>query len=59
MSFGAKEIIVILVFALIFFGAAKIPEFARGLRKGVEEFKKTGEELKKGLDTDDDSNKKN
>lgn len=58
MSFGAKEIIVILVFFLIFFGAAKIPEFARGLRKGIEEFKKTGEELKKGLDTDDD-NKKN
>ncbi|NLI40511.1 MAG: twin-arginine translocase TatA/TatE family subunit [Caldisericales bacterium] len=60
MSFGAKEIIVILIIGLILFGSSKIPEFARSLRKGIEEFKKTGEELTKGIETKDgqEQNKK-
>jgi sec-independent protein translocase protein TatA len=48
--FGAKEIIIILVVVLILFGSSKIPEFAKALRRGIEEFKKTGEEITKGLD---------
>ncbi len=48
--FGAREIIIILIVVLILFGSSKIPEFARALRKGIEEFKKTGEEIAKGLD---------
>ncbi|MCE5177480.1 MAG: twin-arginine translocase TatA/TatE family subunit [Caldisericales bacterium] len=58
MSFGAKEIIVILIVGLILFGSSKIPEFARSLRKGIEEFKKTGEELSKGIESKDDEQAK-
>ncbi len=58
MSFGAKEIIVILIVGLILFGSSKIPEFARSLRKGIEEFKKTGEELTKGIETKNDEQAK-
>lgn len=58
MSFGAKEIIVILIVGLILFGSSKIPEFARSLRKGIEEFKKTGEELTKGIESKDDEQAK-
>ncbi|NTU61202.1 MAG: twin-arginine translocase TatA/TatE family subunit [Caldiserica bacterium] len=52
--FGIREIVVILVVALIifvFFGSAKIPEFAKSLKKGIDEFKKGTDELKKTVDT--------
>lgn len=52
--FGIREIVVILIVALIifvFFGSQKIPEFAKALRKGVDEFKKGTDDLKKTVDT--------
>lgn len=55
--YGAKEIVIILIIALILFGSSKIPEFARSLRKGINEFKKVGDDLKKDID-DDSGNKK-
>jgi sec-independent protein translocase protein TatA len=36
---GVQEILLIGVFVLIFFGAKKIPDFMKGLGKGVREFK--------------------
>ena len=36
---GFQEIILIGLFVLVFFGARKIPEFMKGLGKGVKEFK--------------------
>jgi len=39
-NFGAIEIILILLVVLILFGAKKIPELAKGLGKGMSEFKK-------------------
>lgn len=36
---GGPEIIVIVVVVLLFFGGKKIPELARGLGKGIREFK--------------------
>jgi sec-independent protein translocase protein TatA len=47
---GTSELIVIAVVALILFGPAKIPEFARSLGRAVNMFKKG---LKEGLDDDD------
>jgi sec-independent protein translocase protein TatA len=35
-----KNLIVILIIVLILFGAKKIPELARGIGKGLREFKK-------------------
>jgi len=57
-NLGAGEIILIVLVILLLFGAKKIPELARGLGKGMSEFKKglkdveteiknTGEEEKK------------
>ncbi len=39
-NLGAGEIILILLVILILFGAKKIPELARGIGKGMSEFKK-------------------
>jgi sec-independent protein translocase protein TatA len=39
-NLGGGEIILILSFVLIFFGAKKLPELARGLGQGIKEFKK-------------------
>ncbi len=36
---GMWEIVVIGIFVLVFFGAKKIPDFMKGLGKGVREFK--------------------
>lgn len=43
---GPTELIVILIVALLLFGAKRLPEIARSLRKAVEEFKKPPEEDK-------------
>lgn len=36
---GGTEIIFIIVVLLLFFGAKRIPELAKGLGKGIKEFK--------------------
>ncbi len=40
MNLGWQEILLILLIVLVLFGAKKIPELAKGLGKGVREFKK-------------------
>ena len=40
------EIFIIFVVALLLFGANKIPEIARGLGKGMREFKKATDDIK-------------
>ena len=40
MSLGAMEITIILVIVLLLFGGKKLPELAKGLGKGIKEFKK-------------------
>ena len=47
MRLGTGEIIVILVIVVLLFGGKKIPELAKGLGKGIRDFKdayKGGEE---------------
>jgi sec-independent protein translocase protein TatA len=48
MGLGWKEILFIALIVMLFFGAKKLPELARSLRKSVDEFKK-------GSDEDDNS----
>lgn len=48
---GGWEIMVILLFVLIFFGANKIPEIARGMGKGIREFKDATKEIKKEVES--------
>lgn len=47
---GGWEILLILLVILIFFGAKKIPEFARGLGKGIREFKDATKDVKNELE---------
>ncbi|MAV59563.1 MAG: twin-arginine translocase TatA/TatE family subunit [Candidatus Marinimicrobia bacterium] len=61
MSLGAPEIIIIFVLVLVFFGGKKLPEFARGLGKGLKEFKKATKDIKDEIEssTEEDSKKDN
>jgi len=43
---SGPEIIVILLVVLLLFGSKKIPEFARGIGKGMREFRKATEDIK-------------
>ncbi|MBG8553022.1 Sec-independent protein translocase subunit TatA/TatB [Hymenobacter guriensis] len=43
---GGGELMLIMVIILIFFGANKIPELARGLGKGIREFKDASREIR-------------
>jgi sec-independent protein translocase protein TatA len=45
MGLSGGELIVILLFFLVLFGAKKIPEFAKGLGQGIKEFKKASSEV--------------
>ncbi len=44
-NLGGGEILLILLFILIFFGAKKIPELAQGLGKGIREFRKAARDI--------------
>ncbi|CAI8031276.1 Sec-independent protein translocase protein TatA [Geodia barretti] len=40
---GVQELVIILAIAMLFFGGKKIPEIAKGLGKGIREFKTASE----------------
>jgi sec-independent protein translocase protein TatA len=42
---GWTEVAVILLVLLLFFGAKKLPELAKGLGKGIQEFKKASRDV--------------
>lgn len=43
---GGWELMVIILVVILLFGAKKIPELARGLGKGIREFKDATKEIK-------------
>ena len=47
---GGSEMLLIMVVILIFFGANKIPELARGLGKGIREFKDASREIRSEIE---------
>lgn len=49
MSLGPWEIALIFLVVLLVFGAKRIPEIARGLGKGIREFKDASNDIKKEL----------
>lgn len=57
MNIGWQEILLILLIALLLFGAKKIPDLARGLGKGIREFKKGLSEIDKPIEPDRDETK--
>ena len=44
---SGQEIFIILIVALILFGAKKLPDIAKGLGKGMREFRKATDDIKK------------
>lgn len=49
-SLGFTEVIVIVLIVLLLFGAKKIPELARGIGQGINEFKKASGEIRKEIE---------
>lgn len=47
---GGFEWIIIVLVILLFFGAKRIPELARGLGKGISEFRKASDDIKKEIE---------
>ena len=50
MSLGAPEIIIIFFVILLLFGAKKLPELAKGLGKGIKEFRKASKNVSDEMD---------
>ena len=46
---GGPEIIVVLLFIVMFFGSKKIPELAKGLGKAMRKVKDASNEIKKEI----------
>lgn len=50
---GGWEILLIVMVLLIFFGAKRIPELAKGLGKGIKEFKDATKEIKDEIEKEE------
>lgn len=50
---GTWEILIIFIVILLLFGSKRLPEIARGLGKGVRQFKKAANELRNEFDFKD------
>ncbi len=58
-NIGMPEMLIVLLVVILLFGGKKIPELARGLGRGIREFKDASKEIKdevkKGMDESSDS----
>ena len=52
LNLGGTELIIILFVILLLFGARKIPELARGMGRGIREFKDASREIKREIEKD-------
>ncbi len=55
-NFGTGEIIVLVLIVLLLFGAKRIPELARGMGKGIREFKDATKEIKNDIENSANEN---
>jgi sec-independent protein translocase protein TatA len=56
-NLGTTEILLIMLFILIFFGAKKIPDLAQGLGKGIREFRKAARDIQEEIEVPKDNKK--
>ena len=57
-SIGMPELILIFVVALLVFGPKKLPELGKSLGRGLAEFKKASDDLKKTIEDEIEQGKK-
>ncbi len=61
-SLGGPEVFIVIFAILLLFGAKKIPELARGMGRGIREFKDATKEIKNEIEEggikDEDLNSK-
>ena len=57
-SIGMPELILIFIVALLVFGPKKLPELGKSLGRGLAEFKKASEDLKKTIEDEIEQGKK-
>lgn len=55
---GAPELLFVFLVVLLLFGGKKLPEVARGLGKGLNEFKKARDDIKSAIDEEADSDER-
>jgi TatA/E family protein of Tat protein translocase len=55
-NLGSGELLLILLVCLILFGAKRIPELARALGKGIQEFKKATQDIQEDKTKKDPEN---
>jgi sec-independent protein translocase protein TatA len=58
-SLGVPELLIIFLVILLVFGAKRIPEIARGMGKGIREFKDATSDIKRELTIDDEPPRRN
>jgi sec-independent protein translocase protein TatA len=59
MHIGWQEILIILLIALLLFGAKRIPDLAKGLGKGIREFRKGLSEIDKPIEKNENQSDEN
>ena len=61
INFGPQEIIVVLLIALLLFGAKRLPEIGKGMGKGIREFrdatKGLSDDVKAGIEGEEEPKK--
>ncbi|MCI0496231.1 MAG: twin-arginine translocase TatA/TatE family subunit [bacterium] len=58
-SIGTPELLLIMLVILLLFGSKRLPELAKGIGKGIRQFKKAMDDVKDEIDiTDIDRNLK-
>jgi len=50
LGVGGSELVMIFLVILVLFGAKRLPELARGIGQGMNEFKKASDDLKREFD---------
>jgi len=55
---GSQEIIIILLIAVVLFGAGKLPQIGEGMGKAIKNFKKAAKDAEEAVDITPEEDKK-